>query len=100
MAVWGGERDHGSNSPDEGDRQWAAPRRGPPPVSGLAGSPVRRCGVPPAPGQCSGPMAGRAPADAAGREADVIEADVPELGGKYADLIRRDPAVNPVTAGN
>ena len=38
--------------------------------------------------------------DAAGGDADVIEADVAQLAGKYAGLIRRDPAVNPVGAGN
>src|SRR3954452_21440827 len=32
--------------------------------------------------------------DAAGGDADVIEADVAQLAGKYAGLIRRDPAVN------
>jgi hypothetical protein len=41
-------------------------------------------------------MAGRA----AGRDADVIEADIAQLPGKYAGLLRRDPAVNPVRAGD
>src|SRR5207237_8396983 len=38
--------------------------------------------------------------DAAGGDTDVIEADVAQLAGKYARLIRRDPAVNPVSASN
>jgi hypothetical protein len=38
--------------------------------------------------------------DAAGRDADVVEADIAQLTGKYAGRIRRDPAVYPVRAGN
>src|SRR5207248_1670796 len=38
--------------------------------------------------------------DAAGGDTDVIEANVAQLSGKYARLIRRDPAVNPVSASN
>ena len=38
--------------------------------------------------------------DPAGGDADVIEADVAQLAGKNAGLVGRDPAVNPVRAGN
>jgi hypothetical protein len=38
--------------------------------------------------------------DAAGGDADVIEADVAQLAGKYAGFFGRDPALNPVRGGN
>jgi hypothetical protein len=38
--------------------------------------------------------------DAAGGDADVIEANVAQLAGKFPGLVRRDPAVNPIRTGN
>src|SRR5207244_3008771 len=169
LAVWGGERDHGSHPPDDRDRQLAADRRHTSPILSLAalrrramrsqrrarpmfrpGAQVlwwvhgvgaeRGGGMPSAAWVVEKPARQRdairmavgndrfrlmrvddhayclhhnaaslfdgggewdlvtrrdgrpsGRTDAAGRDTDVIEANVVQLAGKYAGLIRRDP---------